>query len=75
MSGGPGHYSDPHSIVEEHYQDIHRQVIIIMMMMIMTMIMMISTARLTSSSRARPSWSPTGRSRHSGPTPSDPKTG
>ena len=52
MSGGPGHYSDPHSIVEEHYQDIHRQVIIIMMMMmimmIMTMIMMTST-RLTSS--------------------------
>ena len=47
MSGGPGHYSDPHSIVEEHYQDIHRQVII--MMMIMTMIMMASTARLTSS--------------------------
>ena len=41
MSGGPGHYSDPHSIVEEHYQDIHRQVIIIMMMMMtMTMIMM-----------------------------------
>ena len=48
MSGGPGNYSDPHSIVEEHYQDIHRQVIMIIMMM-MTMIMMTFTARLTSS--------------------------
>ena len=47
MSGGPGHYSDPHSIVEEHYQDIHRQVM--MIMIIIMMIMMISTARLTSS--------------------------
>ena len=75
MGPGSGHYTtDPRTIVEEHYRDIHRQVRASHQAGRWRDNNNSLGRRLTSSWRARRSWWLTARCPRSGPTPCGPAT-